>query len=306
MTLQALLGLSFLMLGADAVQQRVGPTPVSTSVMTLLALGALATVGMWSEGCLLLPMWIVGLSMQWLWTRSGTSVLSLEVYRGIALTVLAVFFQTLLRVYLLEAMYAFQPAWWGLSALGVGLLAQIIVLLLVEELVAYWIHRLDHTIPILWRLHRLHHATTELNLFATDRDHPWFTFVRFFTMFAVSFTLGVSAEALLVAGIIRGTVNTTNHWDVDFPRFDGWWRGWSLLVSTPNYHAWHHTVHAGDRANLAELLPVVDWIFGTLEVPQGDPAEWEFGLVESERVPVGLAEQLLSPVWSMPVRRGGE
>jgi len=38
-----------------------------------------------------------------------------------------------------------------------------IIPVLAADFLYYWVHRLQHTVPFLWRFHQVHHATEELN-----------------------------------------------------------------------------------------------------------------------------------------------
>lgn len=284
---------SALLITADTLVPRLPRTEAWTAAAALAAIASMVGLCILTRDVAPLVLIGVGLIAQLLWSRNNTRWLTRNVLQSVTLLLVGSSLYVLLRVHLLGRAYAHHPCNWGLDARGLPLLVQLPILLLVEELVVYWIHRLDHGVPWLWRFHKLHHAPTEINLFATDRDHPWFTLVRFLAMLGISYVVGVTPQTIYCAALIRGTVNSTNHWDVTLPAFGDRLRWWALLISTPTYHAWHHTVHCRAGANLAELFPLVDALFGTLEWPRGDPKGWRFGLDRGERIPANLLSQIL-------------
>ena len=66
------------------------------------------------------------------------------------------------------------------------------------------------------------------------------------------------------------------------------------VIASPAFHRWHHSAEAEalDK-NFAGLLPVYDWLFGTLYFPK-DKLASNFG-VNGEPVPAGFLGQMLYP-----------
>jgi len=73
------------------------------------------------------------------------------------------------------------------------------------------------------------------------------------------------------------------------------------VLASPTFHRWHHTSEQeGLDRNFAGLLPVYDWLFGTLYLPQTSRPR-RFGVIGT-RVPDGLPAQLLAPFRGAPDR----
>ena len=49
---------------------------------------------------------------------------------------------------------------------------QFVVALTVAEIAAYWAHRATHQVPLLWRFHKVHHASAQLDWLAAAHLHP--------------------------------------------------------------------------------------------------------------------------------------
>jgi sterol desaturase/sphingolipid hydroxylase (fatty acid hydroxylase superfamily) len=154
--------------------------------------------------------------------------------------------------------------------------ARIVVSFLVLDYTLWIWHRLNHTVPFLWRFHRVHHV---------DRDLDVSTALRFHFG---EFTLSVALRALQLAliggdlallGGWQGAVLASvlfHHSNVRLPeRLD---RLMTLLVVTPRMHGIHHSdVHAETDSNWSSLLSVWDRLHGTLRLD-----------VAQERIRIGV------------------
>lgn len=58
-----------------------------------------------------------------------------------------------------------------LSNTGFGLALSVAIYLISYDFLRYWIHRLEHAVPVLWAMHSFHHSSTELNTFTADRTY---------------------------------------------------------------------------------------------------------------------------------------
>lgn len=187
-------------------------------------------------------------------------------------------------------------------------LPQLLEFLVLADFISYWTHRAFHWFGPMWRFHAVHHSSTELDWLASARVHP----VNDALSHAMSATplllLGFSAGAFaayvpfltLYAIMLHANVS----WSFGRLR---------LILASPTFHRWHHTSEAeGLDKNFAGLLPVYDWLFGTLYMPQGVQPQ-SFGTLGTY-VPPGLLAQLLFPFrtaraslarteWLQPSRR---
>lgn len=185
---------------------------------------------------------------------------------------------------------------WGLAVWGTPLLLQIVTYLVLEDLKRYAFHRLDHSLKFFWRFHKIHHGVTKLNCITGSRDHPVFTLGHFTSDIGLAYLLGVTPTALAIGLSIRMVFGgILPHFNVDFPNIKETFPWWAYLIATPNFHAWHHTVHCRYDANLADVFPIWDVLFGTFEKPRGSSRDWQFGLNDSEQLPQSVIGQLLAP-----------
>lgn len=123
---------------------------------------------------------------------------------------------------------------------------EIAVSLLLLDLVVYWQHRLFHRIPLLWRLHRMHHTDTGVDVTTALRFHPLEIGLSLVIKSGAVWLLGAPVLAVLLFEVILNGLAMFNHSNLDLPqRWDAMLR---KLVVTPDMHRVHHSV-IGDEHN---------------------------------------------------------
>jgi sterol desaturase/sphingolipid hydroxylase (fatty acid hydroxylase superfamily) len=147
--------------------------------------------------------------------------------------------------------------WLGLG----GLLAGIAGFLLLD-LAIYLQHRVFHRVPVLWRLHRMHHSDTDLDVTSGFRFHPVEILLSMVIKGAVIVALGVPALAVLVFEIVLNGTSLFNHANVRLPPWLERMLRW--MVVTPMMHRVHHSVEREETdSNFGFNLPWWDRLFDT-------------------------------------------
>ncbi len=163
------------------------------------------------------------------------------------------------------------------------------LIVLVADLVQYWTHRAYHEVPLLWRLHAVHHSVKSMDWMAGSRQHIVELLITRTLVLAPIFVLGFSKEVIDTYIVIVGFQAVFNHANVSVRL--GPLR---YLIVTPNFHHWHHSQddEAIDK-NYAAHFAFLDHLFGT--AVQSD-REWpqRYGVV-GDYVPNGFWKQLLFP-----------
>jgi sterol desaturase/sphingolipid hydroxylase (fatty acid hydroxylase superfamily) len=128
----------------------------------------------------------------------------------------------------------------------------------------YWGHRLTHQVPFLWRFHAVHHSIEQMDWVASGRLHPLDqAFTQAFTAFPLVL-LGYGAGVFGGVAVFITLLALFQHANVRL-RFPG--LRW--VINTPEWHHWHHAIDDAARdKNFG--LPVVDKLFGTAHLPQGE------------------------------------
>jgi len=137
--------------------------------------------------------------------------------------------------------------------------ARIVLAWVLVEVVTYGLHRAMHRVPLLWRVHRLHHAPGTLAWHRSWWIHPA--------------DLALFALATDLACVVAGAPHATAAWLVIVRRY------WSVLlhanvawpqtpldhvIVTPSFHERHHREELAP-ANFAATFSIVDHLFGTHE-----------------------------------------
>ena len=170
---------------------------------------------------------------------------------------------------------------WGLfNLLGMNWLVTLIGSVLLLDMIIYFQHRIFHRVPLLWRLHKVHHADIGFDITTGARFHPIEIFLSMAIKFLSILLIGVSPEAILVFEILLSTSSNFNHGNFKFPdKVDRFIR---FFIVTPDMHRIHHsTVVSETDLNFSFSLSVWDRLFGTYKDQAGkSQIDIEIGLEE--------------------------
>ncbi|MBB4051350.1 sterol desaturase/sphingolipid hydroxylase (fatty acid hydroxylase superfamily) [Devosia subaequoris] len=162
---------------------------------------------------------------------------------------------------------------------------------------AVWLeHLLSHKIPILWRIHRMHHADTGFDLTTALRFHPLEIVLSMVWKAAIVVALGAPAWSVLIFEVVLNGAAMFNHANVNLPaRIDRFVR---LLVVTPDMHRVHHSTDRREAdSNYGFNLAIWDRIFATYtDQPAKGHRHMDIGLADyRDTAPTRLGWSLLLP-----------
>ncbi len=141
-------------------------------------------------------------------------------------------------------------------------LLEVLVSVVVLDLAIYWQHRLFHFVPVLWRLHRMHHADLDVDVTTGARFHPFEILLSLGLKFLVIAALGAPAVSVLVFEVLLNATSMFNHSNVRLPK--PLERLLRCFVITPDLHRVHHSILRRETdSNFGFNLPWWDWLFGT-------------------------------------------
>lgn len=194
----------------------------------------------------------------------------------------------------------------GLAARDIGLLPwlgidgwiAVALAFLALDLAIYGQHRLFHRIPLLWRLHRVHHADTAFDVTLAVRFHPLEIALSMAIKFAVVAALGAPPLAVLLFEVALSAGSLFTHADLRLPPAVDRVLRW--FVVTPDMHRVHHSVHRAETdSNFSFHLSLWDRLFGSyVEAPRDGHTGMAIGLHEF-RAP---ADQTLPALLLNPFR----
>lgn len=126
-----------------------------------------------------------------------------------------------------------------------------------------WLHHvMVHTVPVLWRLHRVHHADLDYDLTTGSRFHPIEIALSMMIKFATISVLGPPVVAVVIFEVLLNAAAMFNHGNIRLPanldRIMRW------VIVTPDMHRVHHSVEVDEsNSNFGFNLPWWDHLLGT-------------------------------------------
>ena len=156
---------------------------------------------------------------------------------------------------------------WGLfNTIGLPNWIEVILAILILDFAIWAQHLVTHKVPILWRLHRVHHADRDIDVTTAIRFHPVEIALSMLLKIGLVYLIGPSALAIILFEIILNGTAMFNHANLRLPQtLDHVVR---LVLVTPDMHRVHHSVDRNEHdSNYGFALSIWDRLFGTY-VPQ--------------------------------------
>jgi len=158
----------------------------------------------------------------------------------------------------------------------VGLVAAPVLSGAISDFFGYWYHRAQHAIPLLWRIHCVHHSIQHLS--AVNSNHHWTEEVFRVPLMSFPAALLIGPDPGVVLPIVAGLLVAQGAFIHASTRFHLGPLRWVFVDN--RFHRIHHSLeerHFGK--NYAAFTPLWDRIFGTVYHPA--PEEWpDTGLAE--------------------------
>jgi sterol desaturase/sphingolipid hydroxylase (fatty acid hydroxylase superfamily) len=167
------------------------------------------------------------------------------------------------------AAFAAQQGWGLLNYLELPFWLAVLVAVIALDFVIWLQHVMVHAIPVLWRLHRVHHADPDYDLTTGARFHPIEIILSMLIKFATIAVLGPPVVAVIIFEVLLNATAMFNHGNVRLPaKVD---RVLRWFIVTPDMHRVHHSVeHDETNSNFGFNLPWWDRLFGTYrDQPRG-------------------------------------
>lgn len=158
--------------------------------------------------------------------------------------------------------------------------AEVLIGVVVLDGIIWAQHLAMHHVPLLWRLHRVHHADLDIDVTTALRFHPVEIVVSMALKLAAIALLGPAALAVLIFEILLNGGAMFNHANVALP---GWLdRPLRLFIVTPDFHRVHHSTIVGEtNSNFGFNLSIWDRMFRTYNAqPQAGHVGMDIGISE--------------------------
>jgi sterol desaturase/sphingolipid hydroxylase (fatty acid hydroxylase superfamily) len=160
------------------------------------------------------------------------------------------------------ALYAAGHGWGLFRLLELRLSVAALLGFLVLDFVIFAQHWVFHHVPLLWRLHRMHHADLDIDVTTGLRFHPFEILISLAVKIATIIAFGIPPVAVLLFEVVLNATSMFNHSNVRLPVSVD--RILRLFLVTPDMHRVHHSVAADEHnSNFGFNLPWWDRLFRT-------------------------------------------
>lgn len=194
------------------------------------------------------------------------------------------------------AQYATARGWGLLNMIALPFWLQVLISAVLMDMAIYWQHVASHKIPVLWRVHRVHHADRDIDVSTGNRFHPIEIVLSMLYKFVVILLLGPAALGVFLFEVLLNGSAMFNHANVALPQWlDKLLR---LLFVTPDMHRIHHSWHRDETdSNYGFNLAIWDKIFGTyIDQPRDGHKEMVIGVKKfQDDKPSNIIWSLLLP-----------
>lgn len=149
------------------------------------------------------------------------------------------------------------PLWYSAGIIILGVIA--------NDFLFYWYHRAQHSVPLLWKIHKLHHEETKLNAMASLRTHFLESPIQAIIIgIPVSLVTKMDTNTGIAFGILLITWLFFGHSNIKIELGK-----LSKIICGPQVHRIHHSIKKEHfNKNFAQYLPLFDVLFGTYCAPK--------------------------------------
>ena len=179
---------------------------------------------------------------------------------------------------------------------GIEIVAGVILL----DLAIYWQHRWFHVVPVLWRMHRVHHSDIGFDTTLGLRFHPAEILLSMLYKLALVAVLGIAPLTILLYEVLLASFALLTHADIALPPH--WDRRLRRVFVTPDWHRVHHSVHRDETdSNYGNILSLWDRLFASYRAqPRDGHLAMVIGLPQFRDAPAqGLPALLRQPLVSI-------
>lgn len=198
-----------------------------------------------------------------------------------SITAISIFTMMVIPVsFISSAQFASEKRFGLFNIIQLNWIPGVLLTLLFRGFISFFTHFLMHKIPFLWRIHRVHHLDTEMDVSTNVRFHPFEFLVNTIVGVPILMLFGFPVWVLMLYELLDVVVTLVSHANISFPRKIE--KVLRYLIVTPDLHRVHHSSYQPETdTNFGAVFPVWDILFGTFKtktrVPQN---EMQMGLEE--------------------------
>jgi sterol desaturase/sphingolipid hydroxylase (fatty acid hydroxylase superfamily) len=154
----------------------------------------------------------------------------------------------------------------------------IVITVIILDMIIYFQHKIFHIVPVLWKLHGVHHSDIELDTSSALRFHTIEIVLSMIIKLFFIVLLGASPLGVFIFEVLLNFLAMFNHANINIPpAIDKWIR---KIIVTPDFHRIHHSsIRKEDMSNYGFCLTIWDYIFSSyIAEPKLGQLNMELGL----------------------------
>lgn len=160
--------------------------------------------------------------------------------------------------------------------------ARFVATILALDFVRYATHWLEHHVPLLWRIHQVHHSDPDFDVSTGFRAHPLEILFTQGAMLGAVAILAPPAAAVLAFELLISAESCFSHANVTMPAWVE--KPLRAVVVTPGMHRIHHSQDAAEQCgNLGDIFPWWDRLCGTYRACSATGDRMAVGLAGIEK-----------------------
>lgn len=227
----------------------------------------------------------------WEWAKPRRVLSQVKLKRWFSNFTLVVLGAVLVRIIVPTAAigvaYLVEQRQWGFANhFELPFWLKVFITFILLDLTIYFQHAMFHVLPVMWRLHRVHHSDLDCDITTGLRFHPIEILISILIKIFTIIVLGAPVLAVVLFEVVLNLLSMFTHSNIRLNKtFEGVLR-W--FVVTPDMHRVHHSVRENEtNSNFAFNISLWDRIFGTY---LAKPKDGQQGMV------IGL-DQFREPEW---------
>jgi len=176
------------------------------------------------------------------------------------------------------ALFAQTNGWGLLNFYHLPVPVAITLSIIAMDFIIYLQHVIVHAVPLLWRIHRVHHADLDYDVTTGARFHTIEIILSMLIKFATIIVLGAPVVAVVIFEVALNALAIFNHANVGLPKSLDSFLRWFIV--TPDMHRVHHSVEDDEtNSNFGFNLTCWDRLFGTYrQQPRGGQLGFTIGI----------------------------
>ena len=160
------------------------------------------------------------------------------------------------------AKFAENNNWGLLNRVEINWIALGMLTLVLRGFISFFTHFLSHKIPIFWRVHRVHHLDTAMDVSTTVRFHPFEFIINSIIGLPIVVLFGFPVWGLMLYELLDIVITLFSHSNTSLPKKLE--RILRYVIVTPDLHRTHHSAHQPETdSNYSAVFPIWDIIFNT-------------------------------------------